>query len=199
MDEELMFRILFTVAFSIFAGIRIYFRSQTLGRESEKEKPLFDRPTVFLSGVIIAFFVTMFFYILLPDWIFWAHFNIHVFIRWLGVVLGCVGILMLFWVHSTLGKQYSAKLEIQKEHELITTGPYKSIRHPMYTVFMTFTIGASLMTANGLMIILSVLLAIPFHWISRKEEEMLSEQFGEAYQKYMNRTGRFLPPLRRKD
>ncbi|MFW9807225.1 MAG: methyltransferase [Candidatus Thorarchaeota archaeon] len=199
MEEELMFRIIFVIAFAIFASIRIYFRSQTIGRESEREETLFDRPTIFLSVVIISFFGIMFLYILLPDWIFWAHLDIHVFIRWLGVVLGFVGIILLFWIHRTLGKQYSAKLEIQKGHELITTGPYKRIRHPMYTVFMTFTIGASLMTANGLMIILSVLLAIPFHWITRKEEKMLTEQFGEDYQKYMDRTGRFLPRVRRKD
>ena len=187
------------VTFSLFAVVRIYYRSQTIGRESEKEESLRNPQTIFLSIVILAYFVAMFSYILLPDWIFWAHLDLHVVIRWSGVVLAALGIGLLVWIHHTLGRQYAAKLEIQKEHALIEAGPYKKVRHPMYTVFILFSLAVALIAANLLILIFAILIAIPFHWISRKEERMLIDQFGEEYQSYMKRSGRFLPPFRRKD
>ncbi|MBY8996514.1 MAG: isoprenylcysteine carboxylmethyltransferase family protein [Candidatus Thorarchaeota archaeon] len=199
MEEERMFRIIFVVTFSLFAVVRIYYRSQTIGRESEKEESLRDPQTIFLSIVILSYFAAMFSYILLPDWIFWAHLDLHVVIRWSGVVLAALGIGLLVWIHHTLGRQYAAKLEIQKEHALIEAGPYKKVRHPMYTVFILFSLAVALIAANLLILIFAILIAIPFHWISRKEERMLIDQFGEEYQSYMKRSGRFLPPFRRKD
>ncbi|MHA2426185.1 MAG: isoprenylcysteine carboxylmethyltransferase family protein [Candidatus Thorarchaeota archaeon] len=199
MEEELMFRVIFVITYAIFGSVRIYYRKQSLGRESEKEESLMDKPTIFLSIVILAYFASMFVYILLPDWIFWAHLELYIIIRWSGVALGVASIFLLTWIHHTLGRQYAAKLEIQKDHELIEAGPYKKVRHPMYTVFILFSLAVALISSNLLILIFAILIAIPFHWISRREERMLIEQFGEDYQKYMNRTGRFLPPFRRKD
>lgn len=199
MEEELLFRIIFLVTYSIFASVRIYYRSQTLGRESEEEESLMDAPSVFLSIVIIAYFATIFMYVIVPDWVYWAHIDLHILIRWAGVVVGALGIGFLIWIHHTLGRQYSAKLEIQKEHELVELGPYKHVRHPMYTVFILFSLAVGLISANLLLLILAILIAMPFHWITRKEERMLIKQFGEAYEDYMKRTGRFLPLVRHKD
>ena len=199
MEEELMFRIIFVLTYAIFGSIRIYYRKQTLGRESEKEESLRDPQTIFLSIVILAYFATMFIYILLPDWIFWAHLDLHILIRWFGVALGVLSIGLLTWIHQTLGRQYAAKLEIQKEHALIEAGPYKKVRHPMYTVFISFSLAVALISSNLLILIFAILIAIPFHWITQKEERMLTDQFGEDYQSYIDRTGRFLPPTRRED
>lgn len=194
-----MFRIIFVVTFAIFGSVRIYYRSQTIGRESEREESLMDKPTIFLSIVILAYFASMFIYILFPDWIFWAHIDLHIVIRWAGLALAAVGIGLLTWIHHTLGRQYAAKLEIQKDHALIEAGPYNKVRHPMYTVFILFSLAVALIASNLLILIFAILIAIPFHWISRNEERMLTDQFGEEYQSYMQRTGRFLPPIRRKD
>lgn len=199
MEEELMFRIIFLLTYLVFGGVRIYYRSQALGREREHEESLRDAPTTFLSIVIIAYFAAMFIYILVPDWIFWAHIDMHVIVRWFGLLLGAVNIGLLWWIHHTLGKQYDAKLSIQKEHDLIEVGPYRRVRHPMYTVFFLFSLAVALISANLLLIIFAFLIGIPFHWITQNEEHMLTEQFGEEYQEYMKRTGRFLPPIRRKD
>jgi len=199
MEEELMFRIIFVLTYAIFGSIRIYYRKQTLGRESEKEESLRDPQTIFLSIVILVYFATMFIYILLPDWIFWAHLELHIIIRWFGVALGVLSIGLLTWIHQTLGRQYAAKLEIQKEHALIEAGPYKKVRHPMYTVFISFSLAVAFISSNLLILIFAILIAIPFNWITQKEERMLTDQFGEDYLSYMDRTGRFLPPIRRKD
>ncbi|MFW9836184.1 MAG: methyltransferase [Candidatus Thorarchaeota archaeon] len=199
MEEELMFRILFIAMYSIFGIVRIYYRSQNLGRESEKEESLMDAPTILLSFAILGFFTLIFLYILLPTWILWAHYELHILVRWSGIALSLTSIGLIIWIHHTLGKQYSAKLEIQKEHELIDAGPYRRVRHPMYTVFILFSLAVAVISSNLLMLGFAILIAIPFHWISRNEERMLTEEFGDKYRNYMKRTGRFLPSLRRKD
>ena len=199
MEEELMFRIIFILTYSIFGAVRVFYRSQNLGRESEKDESLKDAPTIVLSVAILGYFVCIFFYILLPQWIIWAHLNLHILVRWSGVVLSAIGIGLLIWIHHTLGKQYSPKLAIQKEHKLISSGPYNRVRHPMYTVFILFSIAVALIASNLLMLIFAILIAVPFHWISKKEERLLIDQFGEEYLNYMKQTGRFFPPIRRKD
>lgn len=194
-----MFRLVFISLYGIFALIRVYFRSQTLGRESEEDRSLLDAPTIFLSIMILGYFATIFIYMLLPDWIFWAHFETTILIRWSGLVLGSMSIGLLGWTHRTLGRQYAAKLEIQQEHKLIKSGPYARVRHPMYTIFSLFSLTVALISSNWLMLIFAILIALPFHWISKTEEQMLIDQFGDEYINYMSRTGRFLPQIRRKD
>ena len=89
------------------------------------------------------------------------------------------------------------KQEIQKEHVLISEGIYNQIRHPMYTSFITFSLAVAIISSNLLLIIFAIIVVIPFPWMARKEEEMLIEQFGQDYTEYMERTGRFFPPIRK--
>lgn len=199
MEEELMFRLLFVGLYGVFAIIRIYFRSQTRGRESKEEKTMLDKPTIFLSVGILGFIAATIIYLLVPDWIFWAHFDYPVEIRWVGLVLGSIGIALLGVTHLTLGRQYSAKLEIQQEHQLIQTGIYSRVRHPMYTVFISFSLAVGLVSSNWFLIISSILIGLGLYWISLFEEKMLIEEFGNDYVEYQNRTGRFFPQIRGKD
>ena len=194
-----MFRIAFIGLYAVFAAVRIYYRSQTIGRESKEERSQIDGPRIFLSIAIVGFFATVFIYLLIPEWIFWAHINYSILIRWGGLVLGLLSIGLLFWTHHTLGRQFAAKLAIQHEHKLIEGGPYSRVRHPMYTIFSLFSLAVALISSNWFMLIFALLIAIPFHWISKTEEQMLIDQFGDEYVNYMNRTGRFLPQIRRKD
>ncbi|MHA2176941.1 MAG: isoprenylcysteine carboxylmethyltransferase family protein, partial [Candidatus Thorarchaeota archaeon] len=172
MEEELLFRFVFIGLYGVFATIRIYFRSQTRGRVSKEEKTMKDKPTVFLSVVILGFIVLTFIYLLLPDLIFWAHFDYPIEVRWSGIGIGLLSTLLLVGTHVTLGRQYSAKLEIQQEHKLINTGLYSRVRHPMYTVFISFSFAVSLVSSNWLLITSAILIAIGLYWISRSEERM---------------------------
>lgn len=199
MEEELLFRIMFIGLYGVFAAIRIYFRSQTRGRESKDEKTMMDKPTIFLSLVILGFLAATIVYFLVPEWILWTHFDYPVEIRWAGVGLGIVSIVLLIGTHLTLGKQYSAKLEIQQEHKLIQTGLYSKVRHPMYTVFISFSLAVALVSSNWLIIIFAILIPVGLYWITHSEERMLTEEFGDEYTEYKKRTGRFLPQVRRKD
>ena len=196
MDEEQTFRILFISIYAVFAGVRIYYRSQNIGRTSEKEYNERTKAIIVLIVAILGYFLTMGLWIVFPQLILSFQIPLPSVIRWIGGGIALFATGLTVWIHRTLGNQYSAKLEIQQDHQLITVGPYRKVRHPMYTTLNLFSLSVSLISANLLLIIFAISVAIPFYWITMAEEELLREQFGEEYLAYMQTTGRFLPRLR---
>ena len=117
-------------------------------------------------------------------------------VQWLGAVitLGSVG--LIAWVQWALDVQFDTTLHIQVDHKLITHGPYHWVRHPMYSALFLLGLGWFLLTANlviGAPLMVSIVLIV----INRvkNEEKMLIRVFGDAYEDYMQRTGRFLTKL----
>jgi len=137
-------------------------------------------------------------YILVPEIIAWAHIPLPDSIRWMGMFIALLTVPLLAWIHITLGRHYSPDLVMKKNHTIVMSGPYSRVRHPMYTVLLTFSTAMSIISANLIMIILSLLIIIPFPFIARHEERMLLDGLGDDYRRYMERTGRFFPRLRQK-
>ena len=130
---------------------------------------------------------------------FWMQLILPSFVRWLGILVDVIVILTMVWVGIHLGKQVSGTLEIKKGHELVTSGPYKYIRHPMYLVYLVFNLGLLIVCLNLIaivIIIIGILVLIPR---MRSEEQMMIEQFGEPYREYMKRTGRLFPKIKREE
>jgi len=135
--------------------------------------------------------------VIYPDWIAQFSLPLETWLRWTGVGLAIGSFPLLAWAIHALGEQFSPRLNIKEEHKLVTNGPYRWIRHPMYTAEFVFYFGLAVESANWV-----VALAIPIGPILlyarvAKEEAMLIERFGDEYLAYMRRTGRFLPRLRR--
>ena len=114
----------------------------------------------------------------------------------LGLV-SMVAFLILFHLsHKHLAKNWSVSLEIRKDHELVDTGIYSKIRHPMYTSFWLWGIAQFLLIPNwvaGLSGLISV--ALLYYSRVEAEEEMMRQQFGAAYDAYCERTYRLLPKI----
>ena len=104
-----------------------------------------------------------------------------------------VALSLLLWVHQTLSTNFSGNLEIREHHTLVTTGPYQWIRHPMYTAIVLWASGLVLITANWVVALLPFAFALFFTLRAPTEERMMLEAFGDTYQDYMKRTGRFTP------
>ncbi len=135
-------------------------------------------------------------YMIHPAWIGWFTLELPTWLRYVGVGLGVVTVPMLYWVFRSLGRNLTDTVATRKEHTLVTHGPYRWVRHPLYLVGTLFWIGFSLVSANwfvGLMSILSFVVVVARTPI---EEAKLMERFGEQYREYRRRTGRFLPNLR---
>ena len=193
MDADLLFRFLFVLIYGIFAVIRVIYRvpaSRKPGRRVNLE-----RSGVLVSTIILCLLVSMVLYIISPEWMRWSHLELPRLIRWAGVGMAVVLILLVVWIHHTLGKFYSARLEIREGHEVVTTGPYSRVRHPMYAVLYVFGLSLGLVSANIMLLVFSVFLIYPLRLITIREEQMMLDRFGDEYRDYMRRTGRLFPRL----
>lgn len=118
-------------------------------------------------------------------------------VRAAGVLLGTAGLALLVWVHRLLGPRFSTTVTVSPAAQLITTGPYGSVRHPMYVAYLLFftgvflVSGAWLLAGTGMAIILTLMtVRLP------QEEQHLAERFGDAWAAYAETTPRFVPGLR---
>jgi protein-S-isoprenylcysteine O-methyltransferase Ste14 len=138
-------------------------------------------------------------YIVAPNRLRWAALPLPAWARWLGISLGGVTVLLFGWVHHTLGANWSMPAEIKERQTLITRGPYRWVRHPMYTTIFVWAVAFLLMSANWLVGGLWFGLSLVAAALTPIEEAALIERFGDAYRVYMRHTGRFLPRLWRRN
>jgi len=116
------------------------------------------------------------------------------------IVLGALICASAMWVfyrtHKELGRNWSATLEVREGHVLVTTGIYRSVRHPMYAGYWLWMLAQALLLANWVAGFAG-LLAFGLHFFLRigREEQMLRERFGDAYADYMAKTSRIIPGL----
>jgi protein-S-isoprenylcysteine O-methyltransferase Ste14 len=126
----------------------------------------------------------------------WAIMDLPEWLRLSGAALAPLALILLVWVHRTLDTNFSPTLRLKVSHRLVMHGPYRWVRHPMYTALMLVGIAVVLISANwpvALITIpgmtLAVALRIPH------EETMMIERFGDQYLTYIHRTGLVLPRL----
>jgi protein-S-isoprenylcysteine O-methyltransferase Ste14 len=135
-------------------------------------------------------------YIFYPQGLSWASLPVPVELRWLGTGLQVLAFGLLVWVHRALDRNFCTTLRIRPDHTLVTSGPYRWVRHPMYTVFVLAFVGICLQTANWFLGGFGLLaLALVMIFRTPMEEAQLLARFGDEYRHYMERTGRFLPRL----
>jgi protein-S-isoprenylcysteine O-methyltransferase Ste14 len=111
-----------------------------------------------------------------------------------GIVSLAVGLWLFHRSHVDLGKNWSVTLEVREEHQLITHGIYRHIRHPMYTALLLYSVGQTLVIPNW---VVGPSYLIPFAILFvlrvQAEERMMLDQFGDQYREYMLRTKRLVP------
>ena len=135
-------------------------------------------------------------YLISPAVMAWSSMGLGSGPRWTGVGLAALGAELLTWMFRSLGANISDTVAIRDEHRLVTNGPYRWIRHPMYSFFLLFLAGISLaadswfLAGTGLAAFVLLLTRTPI------EERRLLESFGDEYRRYMGRTGRYLSRIR---
>ncbi|MSU64512.1 MAG: isoprenylcysteine carboxylmethyltransferase family protein [Opitutus sp.] len=145
-------------------------------------------PAVFL--VCLAFLIQ-------PRWVDFARIDAPSWLRLMGVPAALVGLALFSWMFRHLGLNVTSTSLPRGNATLVTTGPYRWIRHPMYSAALILVIATSLLTASAVVAVGGVLMFGLLAARSRLEEKRLVEKFGDAYRAYQSRTGRFLPRLNR--
>lgn len=121
------------------------------------------------------------------DWLFFVA----------GVVVSLGGLGLNRWGRTHLGKFFVESTEIQHDHRLITTGPYRYMRHPIYTSLMMIATGLLLANPSVLMLFACIYAYVDFSLAARRDEKLLKEEL-PGYSDYMTRTPRFLPRMNNK-
>ena len=114
-------------------------------------------------------------------------------LRWAGCALAVLGSAVQTMARWSLGKQYSPFVTLQVNHQLVQTGLYKNIRHPMYLGTLITHPGNVLVFRSWLVVPVTVL-TLAFVWVRmRQEERLLAEHFGGEFETYRRQTWRLLP------
>jgi protein-S-isoprenylcysteine O-methyltransferase Ste14 len=111
----------------------------------------------------------------------------------LGAVLTSAGLLFAVWARKYLGANWSHSVTIKQDHQLITSGPYALVRHPIYTGLIAGILGSVIALAQLRGLIAFVLLSLVLWAKLRIEEVWMRDQFGAAYEAYSRRVAAVVP------
>jgi protein-S-isoprenylcysteine O-methyltransferase Ste14 len=191
--DELIWKIIFiTLGGLCVTLIRMpYVKKYKKIEKIKSEKTSREKFLVFLAT--IGMMVMPMIYVFTP-WIDSFSIGLPYWARWIGVIAYGFGLILFWWVHKTLDKNWSPLLEIRKEHKLITNGPYKYVRHPMYTFMWIGVASFCLISSNWIVGIVAFVTWSILYFIRLPEEEkMMTEHFSLEYKDYMKNTKRIIP------
>jgi protein-S-isoprenylcysteine O-methyltransferase Ste14 len=114
---------------------------------------------------------------------------------WIGAAITVAGLLFAVWARLHLGSNWSHAVTIKQGHDLITTGPYSLVRHPIYTGILTGLFGTAIALSQVRGFIAFVLACLVLWPKLRREEQWMRSQFGETYATYAHKTAVLVPYL----
>ena len=193
--NELLFKIAFILLWIAYIAIRAPFANKQnqikkiKTRNSGTEKILLALLGVGLMLIPLVWMVSP----LLDDF----NIGFPIEIRVMGVIIAVLSLIYFWKIHRALGTNWSPTLEIKENHQLIKTGPYRRVRHPMYTQIWIWTI-AQVFIVSNLYAGFSGIFAWAIVYFIRipNEEKMMIENFGDAYKEYIKHTGKIVPKIK---
>jgi protein-S-isoprenylcysteine O-methyltransferase Ste14 len=193
--NENIFRILATVIFVTGLSISGYYRRKA-DRESAEKVSWQDEGIVMilvlrLGGLLLWFSVLG--YLIYPPLLAWSKVGLPDWVRWLGVGLGIVCVPLIYWLFSSIGQGISPTVATRQEHRLVTSGPYRWVRHPLYSVGTLMFFAMALMADSWFIAVMAVVAFILLALRTPNEEAHLIEEFGDEYRVYIEHTGAYLP------
>jgi protein-S-isoprenylcysteine O-methyltransferase Ste14 len=156
------------------------------------------RALLFVRGALgLVFYSALIAWMLFPGSMAWSYLPLPIEARWLGAALLAPALAFFAWSFHSLGENYRGGVGLYEAHQLVTTGPYRWMRHPIYLAFSCIMLlllplsGNWVLGLSGLALVMSIaVVRIPI------EERQLDERFGPAWKRYRDNTGLFLPWIR---
>jgi len=120
----------------------------------------------------------------------------EVYIQDLGVVLTYLGVGLAIWARYSIGQNWSGRVTLKVDHQLIQSGLYGYMRHPIYTGLLLASAGTALVVGEWRCVAGLLVAIFELSRKAAKEEALLASEFGSNYQQYRQRTGFLLPRFR---
>jgi protein-S-isoprenylcysteine O-methyltransferase Ste14 len=197
---EAWYKIAFIASFIVAAGTAAVVAKAAARKHGASVNQLSNEVRGLLAiraALGLVFYAALGVWMFRPDAAPWARLPIGDAVRW-AAVIALVPLLAFFsWSFRSLGTNYRGGVGLYEEHELVTSGPYQRIRHPIYLSFIAIMVLVTLVSANWLLGAsgLALVLSIAAARIGIEERE-LGDRFGEDWKAYRDRTGMFVPKAR---
>ncbi len=197
MDHDQTFQIVLIVGALILFPIMAYHRlksqatGESLDRWQEGRFILFTLRPVGVAAMLglLAFMIN-------PAWMAWSSVTLPAWLRWTGVGVGVLAGGLLIWTFRSLGPNLTDTVVTRRAHTLVTSGPYRWVRHPFYDAVGLAVLANSLTAANWFLFLTGCIAFILMIARTRTEEAHLLARFGDSYRAFVERTGRFIPRIR---
>ncbi|HEY6329760.1 MAG TPA: isoprenylcysteine carboxylmethyltransferase family protein [Blastocatellia bacterium] len=112
-----------------------------------------------------------------------------------GLAIHSGSFALAIWARRHLGRYWSGAVTIKVDHQIVDSGPYRLIRHPIYTAYLGMTVGTAMVSGRPLALI-AVLITVAAYWRKiRLEEETLRQAFGASYDAYRRKSWALIPGL----
>jgi protein-S-isoprenylcysteine O-methyltransferase Ste14 len=117
----------------------------------------------------------------------------YVWLRWIAAVCAVICLLLTSLCWSRMGTHWRMAVSLRGEEELITDGPFRHVRHPIYALSMLLMICSAIVVPTVPMLVVAIVHLVLMQLKARNEENHLVTVHGDAYRRYLARTGRFFP------
>ena len=199
MQAEIFFRLVVLVVLGCAFLLSGIYRNKSKGLDIIKDPGQEeDRTSQMLQlGTGMAILVILILDLFFPQLMGWSRIEIPLWARILGSILMLVFLVWIWWVYRTLARSIPETASPADSQALITSGPYRWVRHPLYAGVLLLLFSLSLVLEDWLLLVFSVFGTVIFRLlVIPGEEKQLLESFGEEYESYQSRTGALVPWIR---
>ena len=183
------YRLFFPVVWISFI---LYWRIKSVNTKSTQRIESASSQILRFLAIVVAIVLLSATSIPLP-WLYRPLWRAGLFSFWLGAFIAVAGLLFAVWAREHLGRNWSHAVTIKQDHELVTSGPYAVVRHPIYTGILAGFLGLAIALSQVRGFVVLVLFFVVFWAKLRIEEQWMRSQFGETYANYVQRTAALVP------
>lgn len=145
-----------------------------------------------IAGLALWLYLPL--YVFLPRQMVWSTLPLPALLRWLAFAVAALLVPpFVHWAQSSLGRNVTTTVITKEHHQLVMEGPYRYLRHPLYTAGLIYFLAMSLATGSWFLLLSILIVGAVLLMRTPQEEAELIERFGDQYRQYMKRTGRFFP------
>jgi protein-S-isoprenylcysteine O-methyltransferase Ste14 len=166
------------LAFATLIGVQAYHSMEGIQDSPGQPGKTIHRQTV-IGGLMTGLLLITMFAVPFASQRVWGSFTAASWIGWVGAALTWLGYLLVYSSGKALGRQYSAEITLQQDHELITSGPYRWVRHPRYLGILCLGLGIGLVFASWIGLVVTALVSGLIGWRIADEEALLALEFGQ--------------------